>query len=337
MLLIPAIDLRGGRCVRLLQGHFDAETVYATDPLEVLDRYLGARRAARSTSWTSTARATGSQGNRDADRRHRGRAPRGTRSRSAAACGRDGRRRPAGAGRRARRGRQRRGHAAGRGRGLAARPRAPSASCSRSTCASTRAARRASPRMAGSDRPQTSLWDAVERYLPAGLRHVLCTDVARDGALSGPNVALYAEARAPLPGHRLAGLRRRQRRRRPARARRDRRGRRDQRQGAARGSPRRTRSSRHSCPPHNPLPRRPRRPGRQGRALPRPPRRGRHPRTRAPLPRRGRRRTRVLRHHREPRGPLRGPQLDRRASRACSTSRSAWPAASAASPTPRRC
>ena len=40
---------------------------------------------------------------------------------------------------------------------------------------------------------QTSLWDAVERYLPAGLRHVLCTDVARDGALSGPNVALYGE------------------------------------------------------------------------------------------------------------------------------------------------
>ena len=39
----------------------------------------------------------------------------------------------------------------------------------------------------------TSLWDAVERYLPAGLRHVLCTDVARDGALSGPNVELYAE------------------------------------------------------------------------------------------------------------------------------------------------
>jgi phosphoribosylformimino-5-aminoimidazole carboxamide ribotide isomerase len=39
----------------------------------------------------------------------------------------------------------------------------------------------------------TSLWDAVERFLPSGLRHVLCTDVARDGALSGPNVSLYAE------------------------------------------------------------------------------------------------------------------------------------------------
>jgi phosphoribosylformimino-5-aminoimidazole carboxamide ribotide isomerase len=29
---------------------------------------------------------------------------------------------------------------------------------------------------------------------------VLCTDVARDGALSGPNVALYAEAARRFPG-----------------------------------------------------------------------------------------------------------------------------------------
>jgi phosphoribosylformimino-5-aminoimidazole carboxamide ribotide isomerase len=32
---------------------------------------------------------------------------------------------------------------------------------------------------------------AIERYQAAGLIHVLCTDVARDGALTGPNVALY--------------------------------------------------------------------------------------------------------------------------------------------------
>ncbi len=39
MELIPAIDLRGGRCVRLLQGRFDAETEYASDPGELLDHY----------------------------------------------------------------------------------------------------------------------------------------------------------------------------------------------------------------------------------------------------------------------------------------------------------
>ena len=32
MLLIPAIDLKNGRCVRLLQGDADAETVYSDDP-----------------------------------------------------------------------------------------------------------------------------------------------------------------------------------------------------------------------------------------------------------------------------------------------------------------
>lgn len=30
---IPAVDIRGGRCVRLLQGSFDAETVYGEDPV----------------------------------------------------------------------------------------------------------------------------------------------------------------------------------------------------------------------------------------------------------------------------------------------------------------
>ncbi|MEJ5357682.1 MAG: 1-(5-phosphoribosyl)-5-[(5-phosphoribosylamino)methylideneamino]imidazole-4-carboxamide isomerase [Desulfobacterales bacterium] len=32
MLLIPAIDLRNGRCVRLFQGRFETETVYSEDP-----------------------------------------------------------------------------------------------------------------------------------------------------------------------------------------------------------------------------------------------------------------------------------------------------------------
>lgn len=32
MTIFPAIDLRGGRCVRLLQGRADAETVYSDDP-----------------------------------------------------------------------------------------------------------------------------------------------------------------------------------------------------------------------------------------------------------------------------------------------------------------
>ncbi len=34
MIVIPAIDLRGGRCVRLLQGDYRRETVYSEDPVQ---------------------------------------------------------------------------------------------------------------------------------------------------------------------------------------------------------------------------------------------------------------------------------------------------------------
>ena len=42
MLILPAIDLRGGRCVRLRQGRYDDETVFDVDPVEVARRYLAA-------------------------------------------------------------------------------------------------------------------------------------------------------------------------------------------------------------------------------------------------------------------------------------------------------
>jgi phosphoribosylformimino-5-aminoimidazole carboxamide ribotide isomerase len=40
MELIPAIDIRGGRCVRLDQGDFGRETVFADEPVEVARRWL---------------------------------------------------------------------------------------------------------------------------------------------------------------------------------------------------------------------------------------------------------------------------------------------------------
>lgn len=45
MLLIPAIDIKGGKCVRLLQGDPDRETVYSDDPAAMARRFesLGAR------------------------------------------------------------------------------------------------------------------------------------------------------------------------------------------------------------------------------------------------------------------------------------------------------
>jgi phosphoribosylformimino-5-aminoimidazole carboxamide ribotide isomerase len=42
MLLIPAIDLKDGKCVRLRQGRMDEETIFADDPLEVAQRWVDA-------------------------------------------------------------------------------------------------------------------------------------------------------------------------------------------------------------------------------------------------------------------------------------------------------
>jgi phosphoribosylformimino-5-aminoimidazole carboxamide ribotide isomerase len=46
MLLIPAIDLKDGKCVRLRQGRMDDDTVFSDDPVAMAGRWvgLGARR-----------------------------------------------------------------------------------------------------------------------------------------------------------------------------------------------------------------------------------------------------------------------------------------------------
>ncbi|NLJ56648.1 MAG: 1-(5-phosphoribosyl)-5-[(5-phosphoribosylamino)methylideneamino]imidazole-4-carboxamide isomerase [Firmicutes bacterium] len=42
MLVIPAIDLHGGKCVRLLQGKREKETVYSSNPVEVALKWQSA-------------------------------------------------------------------------------------------------------------------------------------------------------------------------------------------------------------------------------------------------------------------------------------------------------
>jgi len=198
MMLIPAIDLRGGRCVRLLQGRFDAETVYASDPVEVLERYL--ELGARLVHVVDLDGARdGAQANRAAIKALVGRAGRaalqvggGIRSRRSAeellALG------------------------ASRvvvGSVAVSQPHEVAAwirdfgpervvlafdvrlDAAGTPCLATHGWER---------QTDTSLWDAVDRYAASGLRHVLCTDVARDGALSGPNFALYGECVRRYPG-----------------------------------------------------------------------------------------------------------------------------------------
>ncbi|HEX7374463.1 MAG TPA: 1-(5-phosphoribosyl)-5-[(5-phosphoribosylamino)methylideneamino]imidazole-4-carboxamide isomerase [Steroidobacteraceae bacterium] len=197
MLLVPAIDIRGGRCVRLLQGRFDAETVYADDPCDVLAQFLafGARRI--HVVDLDGARV-GLQGNREVLARLVAAAPEqalqlggGIRTREAADAI----------------------LALGVSRvvvgSIAVTAPAQVQSWLRELgpervvlAFDVRLDAQATPRLAThgwETQTETSLWDAVEQYQAAGLRHVLCTDVARDGALSGPNVPLYAEAVRRFP------------------------------------------------------------------------------------------------------------------------------------------
>ena len=65
MIVIPAIDLKGGVCVRLLQGRFDQETVYGRDPAAMALRWADA-----GAEWIHVVDLDGSVGkspvNRDA-------------------------------------------------------------------------------------------------------------------------------------------------------------------------------------------------------------------------------------------------------------------------------
>jgi phosphoribosylformimino-5-aminoimidazole carboxamide ribotide isomerase len=42
MLVIPAIDVLGGKCVRLVRGDYAHPTVYSDDPIDVVDSFAGA-------------------------------------------------------------------------------------------------------------------------------------------------------------------------------------------------------------------------------------------------------------------------------------------------------
>lgn len=196
MELIPAIDLKDGRCVRLFKGDFAAETVYSNDPEEILQRY-GALGARRIHVVDLDGAKDGTQANREvimklaAERSVKLQVGGGLRS-------------------------------------LARVQSLLGSGVERAVIGSvainspdevlewlhqvdpTRVVLALDVRLDAAGVPmltthgwqQTSgvvLWSAVERFLRSGLAHVLCTDVARDGALIGPNFELYAEAVRRFP------------------------------------------------------------------------------------------------------------------------------------------
>ena len=40
MILIPAIDIKDKKCVRLYKGDYDKETIYSDNPLEVAKKWI---------------------------------------------------------------------------------------------------------------------------------------------------------------------------------------------------------------------------------------------------------------------------------------------------------
>ena len=44
-----------------------------------------------------------------------------------------------------------------------------------------------------------ALFDIVSRFLSLGAKHILCTDIGRDGALNGPNIDLYQQMIEQFP------------------------------------------------------------------------------------------------------------------------------------------
>lgn len=196
MLLIPAIDLRGGRCVRLYQGDFGAETRYEYSPRELLEKYR-----ALGASWVHVVDLDGARdgvlSNREviidlaAQRGLKLQVGGGIRS---AEIIEDL-------------------ISSGIERvviGSAAVERPDDVIGWISRFGADRICLALDVRHNREGEPQVrtrgwksgtaiSLWEAIQLYPAAAVRHVLCTDIERDGTLTGPNLDLYRDALARFP------------------------------------------------------------------------------------------------------------------------------------------
>lgn len=196
MELIPAIDLREGRVVRLLQGDFDQETRYELSPEALFARYARA-----GATWVHVVDLDGAREGQAANR-----------AIVAGLAAQGGPSIQSGGGLRSSRsvkallatGVQRAvlGSVAVSEPGEVMEWFGEFGPASLVLALDVRLDAAGVPRVATHgwrEQSSLSLWDVVRRYLPAGLQHVLCTDVSRDGALTGPNLSLYREAMARFP------------------------------------------------------------------------------------------------------------------------------------------
>ncbi len=195
MRLIPAIDLRAGHCVRLLHGDFQAETRYPVHPDSLLTRYREA-----GADWLHIVDLDGA-------RDGAGDCAPGNRAIIVELAARKAVNLQVGGGLR---------NTAALAQMLdagVARAVIGSAAISQVEQVQSWLAHFGAERLTlafdvsiddgGCPKVMThgwqrqsecALWDALDNYSASPLKHVLCTDVGRDGALTGPNVGLYREA-----------------------------------------------------------------------------------------------------------------------------------------------
>lgn len=198
MRLLPAIDLQDGRCVRLLRGNFARATAYPVAPLALARKYR-----AMGADWLHVV---------DLDGARNGRTDLGNRALITELARESGLKLQVGGGLRTR-GDAERALEAGAARAvigsaalsdpIAVRDWLEEFGHDRIALAlDVRLDAAGTPCIAthGWQRQTTrSLWEVLAALPAPAPAHVLCTDVGRDGALSGPNVALYAEAARRFP------------------------------------------------------------------------------------------------------------------------------------------
>jgi phosphoribosylformimino-5-aminoimidazole carboxamide ribotide isomerase len=197
MEVIPAIDLLGGRCVRLFQGDFDQVSRYEQDPLVLAAAYRAAGARRLHVVDLDGAR-TGDPGNASLIARL------AAESGLAVQAGggiRDFERLrallDAGAARAVI------GSLAVEDPALVARWLEDVGPARVVLALDVRIAPGRAPSIVTRGWQQDSgmpLWSVIESYVAQGASEFLCTDVSRDGTLSGPNLDLYTECARRFPG-----------------------------------------------------------------------------------------------------------------------------------------
>jgi len=196
MKIIPAIDLQGGKCVRLFQGDFAQTTVYSDDPASIAQQFAGLRTSDLHIVDLDGAR-TGTQEN------HAIIAEMASVSNMALQVGGGIRSRESVS----------KWFDAGISRCVIGSMTITEPDAVKSWLVHFGGDRIVLALDVNIDnagvpvitthgwthRSNRSVFECIDEYRNVGLHHVLCTDVSRDGAMAGPNLGLYSSIMTRYP------------------------------------------------------------------------------------------------------------------------------------------